>query len=54
MLTAKAEESDELVGLAVGADDYVTKPYSLKILISADQERPPPPPGPATTRAPAR
>lgn len=33
MVTAKTEESDELVGLAVGADDYVTKPYSLKILI---------------------
>lgn len=33
MLTAKAEESDELIGLAVGADDYVTKPYSLKVLI---------------------
>jgi two-component system phosphate regulon response regulator PhoB len=33
MVTAKAEESDELIGLAVGADDYVTKPYSLKVLI---------------------
>src|SRR5215212_297724 len=33
MVTAKAEESDELVGFAVGADDYVTKPYSVKILI---------------------
>ncbi len=33
MVTAKAEETDELVGLAVGADDYVTKPYSIKILI---------------------
>ncbi len=33
MVTAKAEESDELVGLAVGADDYVTKPYSMKVLI---------------------
>jgi two-component system phosphate regulon response regulator PhoB len=33
MVTAKAEESDELVGLAMGADDYVTKPYSLKVLI---------------------
>jgi two-component system phosphate regulon response regulator PhoB len=32
MVTAKAEETDELVGLAVGADDYVTKPYSVKIL----------------------
>ena len=33
MVTAKAEESDELVGFAMGADDYVTKPYSTKILI---------------------
>lgn len=33
MVTAKAEESDELVGLAVGADDYVTKPYKMKVLI---------------------
>ncbi len=33
MVTAKAEESDELVGFATGADDYVTKPYSLKVLI---------------------
>jgi two-component system, OmpR family, phosphate regulon response regulator PhoB len=33
MVTAKTEESDELVGFATGADDYVTKPYSMKILI---------------------
>ena len=33
MVTAKAEESDELVGFATGADDYVTKPYSMKVLI---------------------
>ena len=33
MVTAKAEESDELVGFAVGADDYVTKPYRQKVLI---------------------
>jgi len=33
MLTAKAEESDELVGFALGADDYVTKPYSIKVLV---------------------
>lgn len=33
MVTAKAEETDELVGLAMGADDYVTKPYSLKVLV---------------------
>ncbi len=33
MVTARAEETDELIGLAVGADDYVTKPYSTKVLI---------------------
>jgi two-component system phosphate regulon response regulator PhoB len=33
MVTAKAEESDELVGFATGADDYVTKPYSVKVLV---------------------
>jgi two-component system, OmpR family, phosphate regulon response regulator PhoB len=33
MVTAKAEESDQLVGFATGADDYVTKPYSMKVLI---------------------
>lgn len=34
MLTAKADESDELVGFALGADDYVTKPFSMKALIA--------------------
>lgn len=33
MLTARSEESDELVGFSVGADDYVTKPFSVKILL---------------------
>jgi two-component system phosphate regulon response regulator PhoB len=33
MVTAKAEEADQLVGFAVGADDYVTKPYSVKVLV---------------------
>ena len=33
MLTAKAEESDQVVGFAVGADDYVTKPFSVKVLV---------------------
>ncbi len=33
IVTAKGEESDELVGFAMGADDYVTKPYSVKVLI---------------------
>jgi two-component system phosphate regulon response regulator PhoB len=33
MLTAKSEESDELVGFSLGADDYVTKPFSVKVLL---------------------
>jgi two-component system phosphate regulon response regulator PhoB len=33
MLTAKSEESDQLVGFSVGADDYVTKPYSVRVLL---------------------
>jgi two-component system phosphate regulon response regulator PhoB len=32
MLTAKGEESDIVVGLELGAEDYVTKPFSLKVL----------------------
>ncbi len=52
MLTAKGEESDIVTGLELGADDYVTKPFSPKVLtarirrilhrtISRDLERPP-------------
>jgi len=33
MLTAKAEETDQVVGYSLGADDYVTKPFSVKVLI---------------------
>jgi len=33
MLTARSEESDELIGFSVGADDYVTKPFSVKVLL---------------------
>lgn len=33
MLTAKSEELDELVGLSLGADDFVTKPFSVKVLL---------------------
>ena len=32
MLTAKTEETDKIVGLSVGADDYVTKPFSPREL----------------------
>lgn len=33
MLTARAEETDEIVGFNMGADDYVTKPFKVKPLI---------------------
>jgi two-component system phosphate regulon response regulator PhoB/two-component system alkaline phosphatase synthesis response regulator PhoP len=34
MLTAKGDESDKVVGLELGADDYVTKPFSVKELVA--------------------
>lgn len=34
MLTAKAEDEDELVGFALGADDYIRKPFSVKLLLA--------------------
>src|SRR6266702_2092079 len=34
MLTARAEEVDKLVGLGVGADDYLTKPFSPRELVA--------------------
>jgi DNA-binding response OmpR family regulator len=34
MLTAKAEESDKVLGLGLGADDYVTKPFSVQELLA--------------------
>ncbi|MXV43748.1 response regulator [Saccharibacter sp. 17.LH.SD] len=32
-LTSKNEEMDQLMGLRLGADDYITKPFSLKLLV---------------------
>jgi two-component system phosphate regulon response regulator PhoB len=34
MLTAKSDESDIVVGLCMGADDYVTKPFSMSVLLA--------------------
>jgi DNA-binding response OmpR family regulator len=34
MLTARVEEIDQLLGLEIGADDYVTKPYSPRLVVS--------------------
>ena len=34
MLSAKTEESDKVLGLSMGADDYVTKPFSMSVLVS--------------------
>ena len=34
MLTARSEESDKLIGLELGADDYMTKPFSPRELVA--------------------
>jgi len=34
MVTAKCEEADMVKGLEMGADDYITKPFSLKVLLA--------------------
>ena len=34
MLTAKSEEIDKIIGLEIGADDYMTKPFSVKELLA--------------------
>lgn len=34
MVTAKGEESDVVTGLELGADDYITKPFSIKVLLA--------------------
>ncbi len=49
MLTARAEEVDKLIGLSVGADDYLTKPFSprelvarVKVMLRRPRTGPPP------------
>jgi DNA-binding response OmpR family regulator len=34
MLTARSDEVDKLIGLSVGADDYMTKPFSPQELVA--------------------
>lgn len=36
LLTAKDTETDIIVGLSVGADDYITKPFSTRVLLAQD------------------
>jgi DNA-binding response OmpR family regulator len=56
MLTARSEEVDTLIGLSVGADDYVTKPFSPRELVARLQAmlRRPRPLGQRADPAPAR
>ena len=56
MLTARAEEVDKLIGLAVGADDYLTKPFSPRELVARVQAMLRRPRGaqPADSEAPVR
>lgn len=34
MITARVEESDQLIGLEIGADDYITKPFSPRVVVA--------------------
>ncbi len=42
MLTARDDEVDQLLGLELGADDYITKPFSPRELVARVQRRAPP------------
>ena len=58
MLTARDDELDKLLGLELGADDYLTKPFSPRELVARVRavfrrvDEPPPPPTTAETRGP--
>lgn len=55
LLTARSEETDKIVGLSVGADDYLTKPFSPRELVArikAALRRIQAPPAPAEEAAP--
>src|SRR5262245_65656271 len=45
MLTARVDESDRLIGLGVGADDYIAKPFSPRELVARVHAVPRPPRG---------
>ena len=43
MLTAREEENDKVLGLELGADDYITKPFSMRELLARVRGQHPPP-----------
>ena len=39
ILTAREEEEDKILGLEIGADDYITKPFSMRDLMARDEQQ---------------